>query len=88
MYSIICLQVYNVVIHSFQRLYSICNYCRVLVVFRLLCKVAWKVIYFTQSSFYLLLPSPTSSFPPSLPPLVTTSLFSVSWSLLLFCHIH
>ena len=44
--------------------------------------------YLTPNSLCLPLSHPSIAPPPSLSPLVTTSLFSVSVSLLLFCYIH
>ena len=46
------------------------------------------VAYFIPNSLYLLILYPYISPLPSLSPLVTTSLFCISVSLLLFCYIY
>ena len=46
------------------------------------------VACFIPNSLYLLLLYPCLAPPPSLSTLVTTSLFSISVSLLLFCYVH
>ena len=46
------------------------------------------LVYFTHTSLYLLVPYSYFAPPSSLSPLVTTSLFSISVSLFLFCYIH
>ena len=46
------------------------------------------LFYFTHTSLYLLVPYSYFAPPSSLSPLVTTSLFSLSVSLFLFCYIH
>ena len=48
--------------------------------------ISLLLIYFIHSSLYLLILYPYLA--PSLSPLVTTSLFSISVSLFLFCYIH
>ena len=46
------------------------------------------LVYFTHTSLYLLVPYSYFAPPSSLSPLVTTSLFSISVSLFVFCYIH
>ena len=53
----------------------------------ILYNISLLLIYFTQSSLYLLMPYSCLPLPLSLSPLVTTNLFSISVSLFLFCYI-
>ena len=52
------------------------------------CAIQYILIHFIQSNVYLIVPSPSLPYPSFLSPLVTTSLFYTSVSLLLFCCIH
>ena len=68
------LQVYRTVIHNFERLYSTYS-----------CAVQYILAaYSIHGNLYLLILSPCPAPSPSLSPLVTTSLFSVSMTLPLF----
>ena len=78
-------QMYYIVIHNFQRLYSIYSYYKTLAIFPVPYNIPlyWQLIYFIHSSLYLLIPYLYLASTPSLSPLVTTSLFSISVSLYL-----
>ena len=80
-------QVYNTVSHNFQSLDSIYSY-KILAVVAVMCNVCLQLIYFIHSSLYLLISNSYLAPRPSHAPLVSTSLFSISMSLFLFCYIH
>ena len=57
-------QVYNIVIHYFERLYAIYSYHKILAFFPVLYNISLYFIYFIHSSLYFLLPYIYSSLPP------------------------
>ena len=63
---------------KFYWLYSIYSYYKMLTVFPVLYGIYLYLIYFIHSNLYLPIFYPYFAPPPSLSPLVTTSLFSVS----------
>ena len=73
------LQVHNIVIHSFKKLYSIYSYQKVLAIFSMLYNISlYLILYITVC---------TSENPTNALPLVTTGFFSISVSLLLLCRL-
>ena len=57
-------QVYNIVIHNFERLYSIYTYDKILAVFPVLYNISLWLIYFIHSNLYLLIICPYFIPPP------------------------
>ena len=74
MYSKVIQYLYS--LYPIKRHYNGCN--------SVLYNISLLFIYFIHSSLYLLIPCHYLASPPSLSPLVTTSLFSISVSLFLF----
>ena len=74
------LQVYNILIHN-SKDYAIFIVIKIVCI---PCVVEYILVtYFIHSCFYLLIPYPILPLPGSLSPLVTTSLFPVSVSLVI-----
>lgn len=71
--------------HNFNRLYSAKTYCKIMATIPWQYDISSLLNYFIHSSFSLSILYPKFTPPPSFSPLGTTSLFSDSVSLLLFC---
>ena len=72
--------------HQFFQWLFIYSYYKILAVFPLSYRISWSFIFYII--LYFLIPIPALSFFLPICPLVTTSLFSISVSLFLFCDSH
>jgi len=77
-------RVYNIVIHNFERLYSIYTYDKTLAVFPVLYNMSLWLIYFIPSNLYLLIICPYFTPPPF--PLPTGTNWFITLHFLLFIY--
>ena len=63
--SVYKLEVYNTVIHNFKRLFSICSYYEIFIIFPVLHNISLQLIYCMYSGLSLLIPYPCLALPPS-----------------------